>query len=130
MKFELKKEMVLINSLVILFSVISGGLGLMFWFLFSDVFMEFISSLAINKWKLPAIHHFTFLTLGISWLIFVLLIHYFYNKNKDIRRLVNKFFLVTSIQLFSFFICQVVMITMNYINLAGNVLVMGTELIV
>ena len=49
--------------------------------------------LSIDKWKHPVLDHFSFLLLGIGWLIFVLLTHHFYGKGLKEGNLLSVFLL-------------------------------------
>ena len=93
MKPKLRNNSILLNVFVLLLSTVSAGIGLMLWFQLRETLMGTLLYLSIDKWKLPVLDHFSFLLLGIGWLIFVLLTHHFYGKGLKKGNLLSVFLL-------------------------------------
>jgi len=104
----------LISSLlVLLMGTISAGIGLVHWFVLKDTFMTILLFNSIDKWKVPAADQFSFLILGILWLMFVFIVFHYYNKGKQNGRFLHIFLLITGCQSFLLFICESIMIILD-----------------
>lgn len=128
MNLEEKKSRLLPALLVLLMSIISGALALVLWFIMRDTILTILIYNNVNAWKIPAFDNFSFLFLGIAWLIFILLVHHLFNKGIKNDTLLYKFFLVNGVQLLLFFFCNFIMVLLDQ-SKEINLLIIG-ELVI
>ncbi|MBS4217546.1 hypothetical protein KHA96_04365 [Bacillus sp. FJAT-49711] len=103
----------LLSLLTLLMSTISGGIGLVLWFVLKDTFITILLFNSIDKWKVPAADQFSFLILGILWLMFVFIVYHYYNKGKENGQFLPVFLLITGSQSFLLFICESIMLILD-----------------
>lgn len=101
------------SFLVLLMSTVSSGVGLILWFVLKDTFMTILLFYSLDKWKVPAADQFSFLIIGILWLMFVFIAFHFYNKGKQNGRFLHTFLLITGCQSLILFICESIMILLD-----------------
>ncbi|MEK3890529.1 hypothetical protein [Bacillus sp. FSL K6-3431] len=130
MKFLVKKNVVLANGLVLFMSAISACVGLVLWFMIRDTLMVILLYNSFNKWKLPAVDNFTFLILGMTWLVFVLMAHYFYNKGMKHGSFLAHFFFISGIQAFLLLICEVIMFSVDSSKGINSILLISGECLI
>ncbi|MBS4199276.1 hypothetical protein KHA93_06355 [Bacillus sp. FJAT-49732] len=114
------------NLVVLLMGIISTGIGLVLWFVLKDTFLTILLFNSIDKWKVPAADQFSFLILGILWLIFVFIVFHYYNKGKQTGRFLSLFLLITGLQSFLLFFCESIMIILDK-GILSNIFLLVSE---
>jgi len=113
--------------LAFLLSSITGIIGIILWFTIRETLMVLITVSSINVWSHSAIDNFSFLLLGIGWLVLVYFSHYFYQKGYRKGRMLANFALLTSIQVFLFLLCKVMMIISGFSTGTGQIMIAVIE---
>ncbi|MCJ8006469.1 hypothetical protein ACFFF5_02905 [Lederbergia wuyishanensis] len=115
--------------LVMLLGIITSGIGLVLWFFLKDTLMIILLYYSIDKWKVPAADQFSFLILGILWMVFVFIVFHFYNKGKQNGQLLQLFLIITGCQSLLLFICESIMIILDKGKLSNIYLLISEFLI-
>ncbi|KRG13138.1 MULTISPECIES: hypothetical protein [Lederbergia] len=107
MKNDSKGQATILKLTVLGLATISAGIALGLWFVIRDTLMTYLLYLSFDKWKIPAVDNFSFVLLGIGWLIYVFLIHYKLTKSLESRKLFSTFLIVCGYQILLLFLCNV-----------------------
>jgi len=125
-----KKNKKISMLLAFLLSSITGLVGIMLWFTLRETLMVVITVSDISVWSHSAIDNFSFLLLGIGWLVLVYFSQYFYQKGYRQGKLIANFSLITGLQVLFFFICKLIMLTIGFTTGIGQVFTAGIEALI
>lgn len=124
------KNKFLSTFLTLLYTTISAFIGLVIWFQMRDAFIQTLVHLDFDRWKLPAADHFSFLLLGIIWLIFVFVIHHLYTKSVKKNRLTSLFILVSGYEVLLLFVCQAILLLLSDVVEAISLFIVSMEFLI
>lgn len=128
MNSNLKKSSFFTYLSILSLTIVSGALGLVLWFIIRDTMLTILIYTNFNGWKVPAIDNFSFLILGIAWLIFILVIHHQFTKGIKKGILLIQFFIISGGQLLLLSFCEMLMVLLDS-NKNLNIIIIS-ELIV
>ncbi|OAS87814.1 MULTISPECIES: hypothetical protein [Metabacillus] len=97
--------------LAYLFSAVTAFIGILLWFTIRETLMVTLTYVSFNFWSLPAIDNFSFLILGIGWLILVYFSYYYYQKGFKEGKALSKILRITGVQTLLFIVCKIIMIS-------------------
>jgi len=121
------KEKNYFTLLAFLFSAMTAFIGLLLWFTIRETLMITLTFLSFNHWKLSAVDNFSFVILGIGWLILVYFSFYYYKKGFKEGLGWSKILLLTGVQSLLFFTCKITMISTGLVTGITNILVAAAE---
>jgi len=109
--------------LAYLLASITGVIGIFLWFTIRDTLMVTLTYFSFNFWSRPAIDNFSFLLLGIGWLVLVYFSNHYYQKGLEEGSVLSKLFLITGIQFILFFVSKIILISIGFSPGFYNILV-------
>ncbi|KKI89842.1 hypothetical protein WQ54_22075 [Bacillus sp. SA1-12] len=125
--FATRKKNYFLMFLAYLFSVVTAVIGILLWFTIRETLMITLTHVSFNFWSLPAIDNFSFLLLGIGWLVLVYASNFYYRKGYREGAIWPAFFLISGSQALLFFICKLIMISIGYSAGVSNILIAMIE---
>lgn len=86
--------------LVYVLWIITAGLGFLCLTSGRNLFISILYAFSVNRWVAPAVDKFTFVILGILWLVLVIFTESYYREAVPKKNLWKHFSLITFIELF------------------------------
>lgn len=115
---EPMKERRVAGVLSVLLAAVTGALGLLNWLILRGFVLLMLPVLQINPWSWRAIENFSFLLLGMGWLVLVLYSQYYYYKGAGRRRMWHNFGVVSGFQLQLLSICLIIPLLLGIGNVS------------
>lgn len=106
MKNSSKGQEILQKLIVLGLTTLTAGIGLILWFIMRDTLMTYLLYFSIDTWKIPAVDNFSFVLLGIGWLIFVFIMHHILTKSLKRNGVFSTFLIICGYQILLLCICN------------------------